>query len=81
MEVFVNDGLYCLAEDGRGDGEAKSTGECQRETVFQLFSKGLEGLCWQLVVACLYYQLKGKSAEAWRVFGWRKCNRLVEVKR
>ena len=33
VEVPVNDDLYCLAEDGREDGDAKSTGECQGETV------------------------------------------------
>ena len=37
MEVFMNDGLYCLAEDDRKDREAMSTGECQGETVCQLF--------------------------------------------
>ena len=52
MEVFVNACLYCLAEDGRGDVEAKSTDECQEETVCQLFSNGLDVLYWQLIVAC-----------------------------
>ena len=28
-----------------------------------------------------YCTLKGKSAETWRVSGWRKCRGLVEMKR